>query len=355
MTISSNKWLLPIVSIVALIVLVAWMAGLFTDKIAPGVTSVQTVDSSQAVAVVRREQFTYEPVPASVQAKQTSIISSRILARIEKIHVRAGDVVTQGQLLIGLDQKDLSAQVSQAKSQIQSVEVRLKEARQSLVRAKELNQKGLLANADLEKVQANHDTLSASLSTAQQSVLEAENTLSFAQIRSPMDGRIVDRFAEPGSIAQPGKSLLSLYNPTTVRVEANVRETLALSLTQGQQLKVQIPATGQWLEAEIEERVPAGNPGSRSFLIKVRLYQTQGLLPGMYARLMVPSATESLLLIPGDRVASIGQLDVVWVITQGRSERRFIRTGKRHEGGLLEVVSGLEEGEMLLPAPGKTP
>ena len=347
----SFKWLAPLASIAVLMLMVGWMAGLFTDKITPGTTPILKVDSSQAIAVVKLDQPSFEPAPASIQAKQASVISSRILARVDKVHVRAGEIVKQGQLLIELEQDDLKARVMQAKAQVRSVKARLKEAQQALIRAQELNAKGLLANADLEKLQANYDALAASLSTINQSVLESESALGFAQIRSPMNGIIVDRFAEPGSIAQPGKQLLSLYNPESVRVEANIREKLALSLTLGQKLRVLIPATEQWLDAEIEERVPAGNPGSRSFLIKSRLYQTQGLLPGMYARLMVPSGTESVLLIPEGRVARVGQLDVVWVANHDHIERRFIRAGKKHENGLLEVVSGLKEGDMLLPIP----
>ena len=347
----SFKRLVAPLSIATLLLMVAWMAGLFSDRVLPGASQAAKVDTTQAIAVVQVERQNFEPVPASIQAKQASVIASRILARIEKVHVRAGDIVKQGQLLVELEQDDIAARVLQAKAQIRSVNARLKEAQQALVRAVDLNAKGLLANADLETIQANHDALSASLSTAKQGVREAESALGFARIRSPMAGRIVDRFAEPGSIAQPGKQLLSLYNPQSVRVEANIREKLALSLRLGQKLRVLIPATEQWLDAEIEERVPAGNPGSRSFLVKSRLYQTLGLLPGTYARLMVPSGTESLILIPDNRVARAGQLDVVWVVSHGRSERRFIRTGKQLENGLLEVVSGLTEGELLLPVP----
>jgi len=347
----SSKWWVTVTSIVVLILMIAWMAGLFTDKVAPGISSEQEVDDAETITVIKRERQSFEPVPASIQAKQTSVISSRILARIEKVHVRAGDLVKQNALLIELEQDDLKARVSQAKAQIRSVKARLKEALQALTRAKGLNAKGLFPNADLEKVQANYDALAASLSTAEQSVLEAESALSFAQIRSPMAGRIVDRFAEPGSIAQPGKQLLSLYNPQSVRAEANVREKLALSLTLSQKLQVMIPATNQWLDAEIEELVPAGNPGSRSFLVKSRLHQIDNLLPGMYARLMVPSGMQSVLLVPENRVARIGQLDVVWVVNKGHLERHFIRTGKRYEDGLIEVVSGLKEGDRLLTVP----
>jgi len=103
--------------------------------------------------------------------------------------------------------------------------------------------------------------------------------------------------------------------------------------------------------SEIEELVPTGNSGSRSFMVKSRLKYSEGLLPGMYAQLMVPAGEESLLLIPEENVAKLGQLELVWLDNDGVSERRFVRTGKTVGDGLLEVISGLQEGDRILSVP----
>lgn len=343
------KFLLPIAAIAFLLLMVAWMAGFFDDKVQPGKSELEKVDVSAAVSVRLVNTQIFEPVPASIKAKQATIISSRILARIEKIHVRAGDAVEKGQLLIELEKTDLQSRSAQAKAKIRAVTARLTEAQQALVRAINLSDKGVFAKADLDKAQANHDALVADLSTAKQGLQEARVALSFSQVRSPMAGRIIDRLAEPGDTAQPGVQLLSLYNPLSLRVEANVREELALSLKLDQALEVIIPSRDAKLTAEIEELVPAGNLGSRSFLVKGRLPYSEDLLPGMYARLMIPGRIEPLLLIPHNRVVKVGQLNVVWVANKGVSERRFIRTGKRAENNMIEVISGLSEGDKILP------
>jgi RND family efflux transporter MFP subunit len=257
-------------------------------------------------------------------------------------------MVEKGQQLIELQKTDLQSRASQAEARIQSVSARLTEARQSLSRAVELTKKNLLAQADLDKAQANYDSLVADLSNAKQALVEANTALGFARVTAPISGRIVDRFAEPGDTAQPGVQLLSLYNPQSLRVEANVREKLALSLEIGQTLQVTIPARGMSVQSMIEEIVPAGNVGSRSFLIKTRLENSQGLLPGIYANLHIPAGTQSLLLIPEDRVAQIGQLDIVWVAHSDYVERRLIRTGKSYQDGMIEVISGLTENESIL-------
>jgi RND family efflux transporter MFP subunit len=346
----SNLWL-PLLAIIGLLLSVAWMAGAFSTKLAPGLTPEAKVSDAGSVPVERVSLPLLEPVPATIRAKQTSVISSRILARIDKIMVHAGDEVKQGQLLIRLEQTGLKARVSQTRTQINSVSARLIEAEKTLTRTKELSQRGVVAKAALDAAQANYDSLRANLANAKQALNEAQSTLAFADIHSPMDGRIVDRFAEPGDTAQPGARLLSIYNPLSMRVEANVREQLALSLLPHQKLEVYVPAVHKQFDTELAELVPAGNPGSRNFLVKTRLVAHQGLLPGTYARMLVPAGSQTVLVIPADRVASVGQLNVVWVFHDGLVDRRFIRLGKKLDGGKVEVISGLSAGEKIMPVP----
>ncbi|CAN0603171.1 unnamed protein product, partial [Ectocarpus sp. 12 AP-2014] len=145
--------------------------------------------------------------------------------------------------------------------------------------------------------------------------------------------------------------LVSLYNPGSLRMEAWVRESLAINLSVGQSLAVEVPSLGQRLNARIEELVPAADPGSRSFRVKALLPSAPGLLPGMYARLEVPRGEEQVLLIPSSYVASVGQLDVAWVNTPDGSSRRFLRLGELTDDGQVMVIAGLEEGEELLLPP----
>lgn len=346
-----RKLILPIVSIAALLLILAAMAGYFRDKIEPGLATGGEVDISNAFTVVSELSAFSEPVPASVEAKEATIISSRLLARITAIHVRAGDYVEQGQLLLELEQGDLQARARQAGDRVRSVEARLTEARQNLKRAEDLHDRGLIAAADRDAARADAAALQADLSSAEQALGEAQAALGFSEIRSPIAGRVVDRFAEPGDTASPGGKLLSLYNPFSLWVEAHVREQLALQLAMGQELKVEIPALDQTYTARIEEIVPAADPGSRSFLVKAVLPAEQTLLPGMYARLHVPAGVRERVLIPADMTAAVGQLDVVWVVENGKVVRRFVRLGQVDNNGMVEVISGLSAGENILPVP----
>ena len=341
-------WIVPIIAVAALLLIIAWMAGAFREKIEPGISLPVPGESASAVAVLREDIVVTEPVPASIGARQATTISSRTLARITQIAVRAGDIVSKDQLLIELERSDLESRLQQANEQARAVSARLKEARQNLQRAEQLYEQDLVAAALLDEARAKNDSMSAELATARQAVREAEVAISYTEIHSPIAGRVVERFAEPGDTASPGEKLLTLYNPTSMRIEAAVREVLALPLELGHEVDVEIPSTGSVFTARIDELVPAADPGSRSFMVRAQANYAGQLLPGMYARMLVPAGTESLLLVPKDRVVNYGQLDIVWVISDGHVDRRFIRTGREVRAGMLEVLSGLEENEQII-------
>ena len=341
----------PLAAIVVLLLMVAWMAGLFSEKIPPGVNPPEKVSLDEAVAVMAVDVTIIEKVPASVEATQATLISSRLMARIVAVNVRAGDIVSRGDLILELENSDIKAQVQQAESRIRAASARLNEAEKTLTRVQELQEGGVMSISDLDKAVANHESLLAEMAGARQSLEEAKTAFSYTEIVAPFDGRIVDRFAEPGDTAQPGTNLLALYNPLSLRVEAQVREHLALDLEVGQPLQVEIPSLEKIVDAVIEERVPAADPGSRSFLVKAGVAFDKNMLPGMYARLLVPAGSELQYTIPADRVAHIGQLDLVWVVQDGHSYRRFVRIGQLVNDGQVEILSGLKEGDMVLPVP----
>ena len=346
-----NKITLPLVTLAGLLLSVAWLAGLFDVKVSPSIAEREVKKFNDIYTITPKIQKVFEPIAASVTAKQASIISSRLLARIDDISVRAGDSVKEGQLLIKLEQADLQSQVLQAKEQVNVILARHAEAKKNYQRSKEVHSQKLISDVELDKSKADFDALSAELSTTKQALKQAKTTLSYTELRAPMDGRVVDRFAEPGNTAQPGNKLLSIYNPLSLRVEGQVREELALNLTQGQTIEVQLPTFDKTLQAQIEEIVPAANTGSRSFLVKASIKYQEQLLPGMYARMLIPAGIEDVIYLPKDRIAKVGQLSVVWVNDDGVAQRRFVRLGKETADGLVAIISGVEANELILLKP----
>ena len=117
---TAQKLIIPLIALALLLLMVAWLAGYFNEKISPVTKedlqqkyNMAVIDKTDSYTVNASKVPIFESVAASIEAKQATIISSRILARIDNIHVRAGDTVKQGDLLIQLEQGDLKSQVLQ--------------------------------------------------------------------------------------------------------------------------------------------------------------------------------------------------------------------------------------------------
>lgn len=343
-----KRLLVPVISALGLLLIIGWMANIFNDRVVPGLEHPASNLEGDAMPVILKKIPIVEPVPGTIVAKQSTNISSRILARIDKILVRAGDNVEQGALLIQLEQTDLLSRRAQAAEQVNGIEARSKEATLQHERIEELFGQGMVARSEMDKTKASMDSLRAELSQAKQRLNEMHTSLQYSRITAPISGRIVDRYAEPGDTASPGEKLLSLYNPLSLRVEAHVREQLALGLRVGDELSIEVPSLHRVLSGTIDEIVPAANAGARSFEIDVLMQYSADMLPGMFARLLFNLAEEERLLIPVDRTVSVGQLDIIWVLTNGSSQKRIITLGKRHNE-LVEVLTGLDKTDLILP------
>lgn len=343
---SVKRLLLPFLATLGLLLVIGWMAGLFSNKVTPEMRTMSADQAHNAYVVSLRARPRVESVPAGVRAQETTRISSRIIARIDKIHVRAGDRVTKGQPLITLESSAIQAQIAQENARVASIQAQLDEARLTLQRTKSLKDKGLASNSDLDKAQANFSKLSSDLQAALQSEKQARTALSYSNIVSPIDGRIVERSSEPGNMASPGQPLLSLYNPLSLLVEANVRESLAIALKIGQQITLKIDALNKTITANISEKVPAADPNARSFVVKANIPFDQDLLPGMFARMDIELENIEQLMIPAQYISTYGQLNMVWVFQDKRLSRRFVRVGDRIDKDIV-VVSGLEIGEVI--------
>lgn len=343
---SIRKWAIPFTTILGLLVVVAWMAGVFTSQVAPGL--IEHLDDKALVSykVQYITQPRLESIPAGIKAREATLLSSQILARIEKIHVRAGDKVTKGELLVSLESEGLKAQLAQAIAMENASQAMLTEAKSNFERAQTLREKGLVSQSELDNAVASFSRYGSELVAAKQRKQAAQTGLEYSEIHSPFTGVVVERSAEPGNMASPGQLLLSLYDPLTLQIEADVRESLATQLEIGRKITVKVDSLGEQIDAIIVEIVPAADPNARSFLVKAGIEFDPNLRPGMFARMLIEDGTQDVLSVPIDYVKSYGQLDMVWLLKEGNLSRRFVRLGKS-QFGQVEIVSGLNSGDIL--------
>lgn len=345
--------LLLLVATAFLVAVMAYFSGAFTENAVNAEHRMLQLDGERIELMAELMQVV-EPVPGTVSATDETLIGSRILASITRMHVRSGDRVERGDLLVEFDdsaQRSVLAQRQQAEASQQAA---FNEATLARDRAVKLFETGNLSRADYDQALTAHRVQEAELERSRRAVAEAQAQLDYTRITAPISGTVVDRYAEAGDTTTPGQALLRLFNPGRLRIEALLRESLINRVHQGQEITARIGALNLAVPVVVEEIVPTADPGSRSFLIKALLPPKADLYPGMFARLEIPVQVRERLAVPEAAVMRTGQLTFVYVEDDaGNVQRRTVRTGIVSDAR-VEVISGLRAGESVIVAAGAT-
>ena len=340
-----------VVGLAVLVLVIAWLAGVFQPKIAARthelyVRKLPTGASTDRVHPIVQPYF--EEAVGTLRAASRTEISSRIMARIEQIRVRAGEEVAQGAQLIVLDGRELETKQSQAQASLAAAMAALGRAESDHRRNQQLYRKKVLSQAQMDESTEKVDLARANRKLAEQNLAQAEVMLSYTTIAASQPGMIVDQLAKEGDTALPGEPLLTLYDPKSLRLEVPVMENLAVKLKLGDELTVYIDAREREVQATVDEIVPQAEAASRSFLVKVRLPRSDDLFEGMFGRLKIPAGRRRHLCLNTAAIRTVGQLEFVDVVGPGNVlERRLIKTGRLGRPDRVEVLSGLEANQRV--------
>lgn len=335
----------------AVILIVMWMSGEFREKVPPDAqvdAHLSAVWDGPAAEVESVTRTVTEQAAGTIEAARRTSVSAKILAQITEITVNAGDVVEAGDVLVRLDARDLKAQVDQAEQRVEAARAEFDKAQRDYERMQQLFKNRTVSESEVDAAEATLDVARAELARARNTREEAQVALSYAEIRAPVSGRVVDRLAEPGDTATPGQPILAIYDPQALRLEVPVRESLAVDLAPGDTIDVHIDATDETLTGHIDEIVPQAEAGARTFLVKVVLPGGEGLYTGMFGRLLLQTGEREHVVVPEGAIETIGQLTFVEVLDEeNRLHRRMVTTGQPTEQGRVEVLSGLRPGERI--------
>ncbi len=336
--------------VLALILIVLYSAGAFTSgKIKPQAVPRDAAPPAAPEGTLRAELAQapeYYQAVGTLRPVSEATVEAQAPGRVVKVLVRAGQAVEKGQLLAQLDDQQFQARLSQARQGLAAAKAGFDRANSEYERVKKFAQVEAATAQNLEQAKAAFLGAEAGLRQAQQQVQEAEVALGYTRLTATASGQVVRRTVEPGDLALPGKPLLTLQTSGGLRLEALVREGLIAKVQVGGQVRVEIPSLGRGVDGKVEEVIPAADPQTRSFLVKVGLEPAPGMYPGMFGRLLLPLETRAAVLIPRAALRRVGQLEMVRVRTPGGWQSVYVTTGRQLDGQ-VEVLSGLKGGEIL--------
>ena len=272
-------------------------------------------------------------IMATVEAAQSATIAAKISGNITELPVKLGTRVKGGDVLVVISADEIKAKLSQAQAQ-------LEQAERNLNRERNLLKKNA---ATPESVK----TLEERRRIAQAAYREAQTMLNYATILAPFTGVITSKPANVGDLATPGKTLLTLENETSLQIIADVPEALVLDLAIGDTLPVKIEAAGLEVSGTITEIAPTADPTSRTAPVKLQIPSSPKIRSGQFARVSLPGSRGSAIMVPRTAVHPFGQLERIFIETNGRVRLQLVKTG-RVVDDQIEILSGVAAGDRVV-------
>lgn len=353
------------------------------DKIEPGTTGAgpsSTVNTAVAVAVISNQPFVYEAL-GTITARDSTTLSGKIMGVVKAVNVKEGDPVRKGDILVVLDERQVAAGLRQSeagldeagKAETAAVSARnaaragAELAQATYSRYQKLYKEESATRQEFEEVEARHRQAKAALSQAEAIVAAARSRVQQAQagvsgaslykkdatILAPYDGVVTAKLINVGDLASPGTLLLTLEKTGGFQAELVLPEHHIQAIQIGQTIDISIPDQEGMpqITGTVQTIAPAADLRSRSFLVKIRLPQTEILRSGMFARVSIPVGEDGMLLIPESAQIVEGQLTGYFMVDDAAIARfRLMRTG-RHFKDQIEIISGLKPGTRYVVSP----
>lgn len=289
-----------------------------------------------------------------VQAVRQTTVAAQVPGAVVALHVKAGDAVKAGQVLLRLDARAAEQTAAAGAAQVQAARAAQEAATKEFERQRLLFQTQFISQAALDRAEAQHKAAMAEASAQLAAAGAARTQSEFHVVKAPYDGVVSDVAVVLGDMAMPGRALLAVYDPRSLRVSVAVPHSVAARMTPGTPAQVELlGATGRITPLK-SQLLPTADPATHTLELRLDLPSgLAGVAPGMFARAWLPlaGAAGTRLYVPARAVVRRAELSAVYVVgSDGRPLLRQVRLG-RAQGDTIEVLAGVSAGEQVVLDP----
>ena len=309
----------------------------------------------------------------TIRSATSSALGAQISGTVREIRVQPGDRVQRGEVLALLDDRTPSAQLASADAAVAASRAGLDEVEEALAAAtvqrklaeatyhryQQLLARNSVTQQEFDGAQAAyksavaHEAAAAARKQqmeaqgqAAQSQREAAQTMfSYSKIVSPIDGLVTAKLVDAGTLVMPGTPMFTVEDTAHYRLEANVSEDMLSRIRVRQQ--AQVTTDQRRFSGTVAEVVPAADPASRTFVVKIALPAPCSCRSGEYGTAAFAIGELKALAIPRTAIVDRGQLEGVYVVrSNGLTEYRLVKTGRTLDDH-VEILSGLSDGDEI--------
>lgn len=278
-------------------------------------------------------------------------ISSKVASRIDKVLVYEGDVVKEGQVLAVLDSIEYKAQSDQAHGSVYESRANLEQAELNLSRMEKLYASGAVSKQALDTAQFTRDMARGKLTASSGNYEAMQSKFDSTTILAPRSGVIARKYLQDGAFAPISTPIVNLADTSQLLAKVSIGEAEIVNLALGQEAILLVTAYGsREFKGRVTRISPVASLPARSFTAEITVDNTQNELKGgMYTNSFITTKQkDNVLIIPQSAIVMREDQKTVFVVNKDNVlERKLLNTGYIGEG-LVEVISGIEEGETIV-------
>ena len=296
-----------------------------------------------------------------VEAVRQTVIAAQVPGAVVQLDIKVGDRVSAGQLLLRIDARAADQNAAASDAQVQAARASLEVASRDFERQQQLFKQDYISQAALERAESVFKSTRAQVDAQRAQSGAARTQSGLHVVRAPFAGVVAELPVSLGDMAMPGRPLLTLYDPSALRVSAAVPQTVSARMDARPALRIELPGLPsgrQWVVPARVQRLPTVDATTHTVELRADLPAgTSGLAPGMFARLWVPvagtaaSPGAAALNVPQSAIVRRAEMTGLYVLgPNGKPVLRQVRLG-RTEADQVEVLSGLMPGERVVADP----
>ena len=294
------------------------------------------------------------PITGSVQPERRADLRAEVQAIVMQVHKENGDSVKRGDLLVRLDDTAIRDQLSSAQAGLRAAQLAFEQTERQLERMKTLRTSGMASAQALDDAEGRRNAAQGELEATKARVVLARQQMQRTEVRAPFDGIVSDRKVSAGDTAQPGKELLKVIDPRSMRFEALVSADHVGEVKAGQAVHFRVNGYGeQQFVGKVRRVNPAANVTTRQVEVLVDFVgDTQPKLAGLYAEGRLETASKSGMTIPATALVRDGDKASAWRVAGDKLQKVPLALADRDtRTGDIIVASGLKEGDQVIRHP----
>lgn len=291
---------------------------------------------------------------ATVEAVKQSTVAAQVSGRVAAVNFDVGDYVKAGSVIVRLSAQELSSAAAGSQAQVAQAAATLANARANYERQQQLFQQKFISQAALDRATAEYRAAEAAARAARAGAGQSAAVSGYTVITAPFSGVVAARLVEVGETVTPGKPLMTGFDPKDMRVIATIPQYKLAEVKAAPRVSVEIPSLDKWIDATGITVLPSADVATHTVKVRINLpADLEGVIPGMFARAHFAVGSARKLSIPSSAIVRRSEITAVYVVNQNRVSLRQIRLGTPNGRGQVEVLAGLNPGEVIALDPVK--